>query len=145
MITSTHPPNIPPSNPSPLHWAPMFLKAEAKRATFIERAYARCRDSTAVFDPPAEFPTPQDPPGTLPRDPPLLPSPGWPPGKGREGASLPFLINTSVLPSISIDGDRLAALTFSCICRSFVLSCHLDRFVALSFSCINVKLAMDWR
>ena len=30
-------------------------------------------------------------------------------------------IYTSVLPSISIDGDRLAASTFSCICRSFVL------------------------
>ena len=54
-------------------------------------------------------------------------------------------IYTSVLPSISIDGDRLAASTLSCICRSFVLSCHLDRFVALSFSCINVKLAMDRR
>ena len=27
-----------------------------------------------------------------------------------------------------------------CICRSFVLSCHLDRFVALSF-----KLALDRR
>ena len=47
---------------------------------------------------------------------------------------------TSVLPSISIDGDRLAASTLSCICRSFVLSCHLDRFVALSF-----KLALDRR
>ena len=45
-------------------------------------------------------------------------------------------IYTSVLPSISIDGDRLAASTLSCICRSFVLSCHLDRFVALSFNCI---------
>ena len=49
-------------------------------------------------------------------------------------------IYTSVLPSISIDGDRLAASTFSCICRSFVLSCHLDRFVALLF-----KLALDRR
>ena len=75
-------------------------------------------------------------------------------------------IYTSVLPSISIDGDRLAASTLSCfcrsfvlscqgdrlaastlscICRSFVLSCHLDRFVALSFSCIRVKLALDQR
>ena len=45
-------------------------------------------------------------------------------------------IYTSVLPSISIDGDRLAASTLSCICRSFVLSCRLDRFVALSFNCI---------
>ena len=45
-------------------------------------------------------------------------------------------INTRDLPSISIDGDRLAASTLNCICRSFVLSCHLDHFVALSFNCI---------
>ena len=32
---------------------------------------------------------------------------------------------TSVLPSISIDGDRLAASTLCRICRSFVLSCPL--------------------
>ena len=49
-------------------------------------------------------------------------------------------IYISVIPSISIDGDRLAASTLSCICRSFVLSCRLDRFVALSF-----KLALDRR
>ena len=51
-----------------------------------------------------------------------------------------LFIYTSVLPSISIDGDHLDASTLSCICRSFVLSCHLDRFVALSF-----KLALDRR
>ena len=39
-------------------------------------------------------------------------------------------------PLISIDSDRLAASTLSCICRSFVLSCRLERFVALSFNCI---------
>ena len=35
--------------------------------------------------------------------------------------------------------DRFAALSFSCICRSFV-SCHLDRFVVLLF-----KFALDRR
>ena len=45
-------------------------------------------------------------------------------------------VYTSVLPSISIDGDRLAASTLCHICRSFVLSCPLDRFAALSFNCI---------
>ena len=59
----------------------------------------------------------------------------------HDGSLVYIYIYTRDLPSISIDGDRLAASTFSCICRSFVLFVSHRRSVTFAevLACLCYK------